>query len=62
MFWQTCLWIRVEVGYIYDVAYLVEGGGELIVSTTRPETIFGDEAVAIHPDDERYKVWDMTHQ
>ncbi len=29
----------------------------LVVATTRPETLFGDEAVAVHPDDERYKNW-----
>ena len=29
--------------------------GEIIVSTTRPETILGDVAVAVHPDDSRYK-------
>ena len=29
--------------------------GELIVATTRPETLFGDVAVAVHPEDERYK-------
>ena len=34
---------------------LAEGGGDLIVATTRPETLLGDTAVAVHPDDERYK-------
>lgn len=34
----------------------VEGEGEIVVSTTRPETIPGDRAVAVHPDDPRYKV------
>ncbi|MBA3539623.1 MAG: valine--tRNA ligase [Deltaproteobacteria bacterium] len=33
----------------------IEGGGEIIVATTRPETMLGDTAVAVHPDDERYK-------
>src|SRR5262249_36225600 len=32
----------------------VEGGGEVVVATTRPETMLGDTAVAVHPDDERY--------
>ena len=32
-----------------------DGGGELVVATTRPETMLGDTAVAVHPDDERYK-------
>jgi valyl-tRNA synthetase len=34
---------------------LVNGTGHLIVATTRPETMLGDAAVAIHPDDDRYK-------
>ncbi|KAF9425727.1 hypothetical protein BGZ94_007283 [Podila epigama] len=47
----------VEFGVLHDFAYKVENGGdqELVVSTTRIETMLGDEAVAIHPDDERYK-------
>ncbi|KAK9469140.1 tRNA synthetases class I-domain-containing protein [Lipomyces arxii] len=45
----------VEFGIISSFAYVVEGTGEkLIVATTRPETIFGDTAVAVHPDDKRY--------
>lgn len=34
-----------------------DGNGEISVATTRPETLFGDVAVAVHPDDERYKHW-----
>ncbi|MDC7223417.1 MAG: valine--tRNA ligase, partial [Spirochaetales bacterium] len=42
-------------GKLYDIAYpLSDGSGEIIVSTTRPETMFGDTAVAVHPEDERY--------
>ncbi len=41
-------------GELFDFAYPVEGGGEIVVSTTRPETMFGDTAVAVHPDDPRY--------
>src|SRR5689334_17207167 len=33
----------------------VDGVGEIVVATTRPETMLGDTAVAVHPDDERYK-------
>ncbi len=33
----------------------VDGNGEIIVATTRPETMLGDTAVAVHPEDERYK-------
>ncbi len=42
-------------GGMWDFAYAVEGGGEIVVSTTRPETMLGDTAVAVHPDDERYR-------
>jgi valyl-tRNA synthetase len=43
-------------GYLYHIRYpLAEGKGHLIVATTRPETMFGDTAVAVNPDDERYK-------
>ena len=44
-------------GSLYHVRYLVEGTNPpeyLVVATTRPETIFGDTAVAVHPDDPRY--------
>ena len=33
----------------------VEGSGEIVVATTRPETMLGDTAVAVNPDDKRYK-------
>ena len=48
-------------GELFEFAYRVEGveeggeGGELVVATTRPETMLGDTAVAVHPDDPRYK-------
>ena len=43
-------------GMLYDVRYPYEdGSGYITVATTRPETMFGDVAVAVHPDDERYK-------
>ena len=35
-------------------AHLSDGSGHLIVATTRPETMLGDTAVAVHPEDERY--------
>ncbi len=45
-----------ESGFMWHIRYpLAEGGGDLIVATTRPETLLGDTAVAVHPDDERYK-------
>ncbi len=41
---------------IYEIAYpLAEGSGELVVATVRPETMLADTAVAVNPDDERYK-------
>jgi valyl-tRNA synthetase len=43
-------------GMLYHVRYRAQGGGDgIVVATTRPETIFADVAVAVHPDDERYK-------
>ncbi|HEY4573449.1 MAG TPA: class I tRNA ligase family protein, partial [Thermoanaerobaculia bacterium] len=43
-------------GKLYYVAYAVEGSDErIVVATTRPETMVGDTAVALHPEDERYK-------
>ncbi len=44
-----------EDGFLYYFNYPVEGGGEIPVATTRPETILGDTAVAVHPEDERYR-------
>ncbi|MCP4298316.1 MAG: valine--tRNA ligase [Proteobacteria bacterium] len=43
-------------GTITNIAYPIENGeGEIIVATTRPETMLGDTAVAVHPEDERYR-------
>lgn len=45
-----------EQGKLYYFKYMVEGSDEYLpVATTRPETIMGDTAVCVHPDDERYK-------
>ena len=44
-----------EPGFLYHFHYPIVGGGTLAVATTRPETILGDTAVAVHPDDERYR-------
>ena len=41
-------------GSLWHIAYPIEGGGTITVATTRPETMLGDTAVAVHPDDERY--------
>ncbi|KAB2952352.1 valine--tRNA ligase [Heliorestis acidaminivorans] len=43
-------------GNLWHIRYPVaEGKGEVVVATTRPETMLGDTAVAVHPDDERYQ-------
>ena len=43
-------------GAFYHIKYMIEGTSEYLeVATTRPETLFGDTAVAVNPDDERYK-------
>ncbi|MCV6631476.1 MAG: valine--tRNA ligase [Flavobacteriaceae bacterium] len=42
-------------GNLYHLSYAIEGSDEkVVIATTRPETILGDTAVCIHPDDERY--------
>ena len=47
---------KEESGYLWHIKYQVVDSEEiLVVATTRPETMLGDSAVAVHPDDERYK-------
>ncbi|KAF7643551.1 hypothetical protein LDENG_00237490 [Lucifuga dentata] len=47
---------KVEFGTMVSFAYPIEGqDGEVTVSTTRPETMLGDVAVAVHPDDPRFQ-------
>ena len=47
---------REVEGSFWHFAYpLEDGSGEIVVATTRPETMLGDTAVAVHPSDERYK-------
>ena len=41
-------------GGMWDFAYPLVEGGEIVVSTSRPETMLGDTAVAVHPEDPRY--------
>jgi len=44
--------------HLYYVRYpLADGSGSLVVATTRPETMLGDTAVAVHPEDERYRAF-----
>ena len=51
----------IEVEYeerpskLYHIEYTSDDGTRLVVATTRPETMLGDTAVAVHPDDERYR-------
>ncbi len=45
-----------EDGFLWHIRYpLGDGSGSLVVATTRPETMLGDTAVMVHPEDERYK-------
>ncbi|HEX2702725.1 MAG TPA: valine--tRNA ligase, partial [Solirubrobacteraceae bacterium] len=47
---------REETDTLFSIAYpLAETDGEVVVATVRPETMLGDVAVAVHPDDDRYK-------
>lgn len=51
-----------EKGKLWKIAYpTLDKIGEIIIATTRPETLLGDVAVAVHPDDERYKGFIGTH-
>jgi valyl-tRNA synthetase len=42
-------------GNLWHIRYPIPGGGEIVVATTRPETMLGDTAVAVNPADERYQ-------
>ena len=45
-----------EAGHLWNIRYpFAEGEGEIVVATTRPETMLGDTAVAVNPNDERYR-------
>ncbi|AFU98340.1 valine--tRNA ligase [Simiduia agarivorans] len=45
-----------EKGFLWHFRYpLADGSGHIVVATTRPETMLGDTAVAVHPEDERYQ-------
>jgi valyl-tRNA synthetase len=44
-----------EPGELWSFAYPIEGGGEIVVATTRPETMLGDTALSLHPDDPRWQ-------
>ena len=45
----------IEGGYYHFVYPFVDGDGGIEIVTTRPETMFGDTAIMVHPDDERYQ-------
>lgn len=46
---------KEQQGHLWHIRYpLASGDDELIIATTRPETLLGDTAVAVHPDDKRY--------
>ncbi len=45
-----------ETGHLWEISYpLKDEAGAIVVATTRPETIFGDAAIAVHPSDYKYK-------
>ena len=47
-----------ETGSLWHFKYpLTDGSGHVIVATTRPETMLGDTAIAVHPEDERFSAW-----
>ncbi|MFZ2545034.1 MAG: valine--tRNA ligase [Candidatus Saccharimonadales bacterium] len=47
---------KTEKGTLWKIAYpVIDHVDEIVVATTRPETLLGDTAIAVHPDDERYK-------
>lgn len=46
---------KESTGHLWHIKYpLTDGSGEVVVATTRPETMLGDTAVAVHPNDKRY--------
>lgn len=49
---------KEEKGHLWYISYpLTDGSGEITVATTRPETMLGDVAVSVHPEDERYEAF-----
>jgi valyl-tRNA synthetase len=46
---------REETDTLYSIRYDLQGGGSLTIATVRPETLLGDTAVAVNPEDERYR-------
>jgi len=51
-----------EQGKLWEIRYpLADGSGSLVVATTRPETMLGDTAVAVNPDDDRYRAYVGKH-
>ncbi len=49
---------KEEQSHLWHISYpLTDGSGAITVATTRPETMLGDTAVAVHPDDERYQAF-----
>jgi valyl-tRNA synthetase len=50
-----------EQSHLWEIAYTLPDGNRLVVATTRPETLYGDVAVAVHPEDERYKAYIGQH-
>lgn len=51
-----CCFTPLVISKVWIFLFLLIVEGEVAVSTTRPETMLGDVAIAVHPDDPRYKV------
>ncbi|KAL0266230.1 UNVERIFIED_CONTAM: hypothetical protein PYX00_011948 [Menopon gallinae] len=45
---------KEEEGYLYYIKYQINDKEDIVIATTRPETMFGDTAIAVNPKDERY--------
>jgi valyl-tRNA synthetase len=46
---------RLQTDTLYSIVYDLQSGGTVTIATVRPETMLGDTAVAVHPEDERYR-------
>jgi valyl-tRNA synthetase len=54
---------KIEFGVLTSFAYKLDDGSgdEIVVATTRVETMLGDTAVAVHPEDPRYRARSLGH-
>ena len=52
---------REQEGFLWHIKYPIDNDKFIVVATTRPETMLGDTAVAVHPKDERYQKYIGLH-